>query len=130
MRIALHDVGGLLFVALDNNPVPFDQPAAEIAPAMAQQGFADAKVAYTIRYRVKANWKLVFENNRECYHCDTAHPEYVAGTYDTARFDPALLPEVERQTAEAAARFQALGLGGAVASSAMTGHIGASRVRR
>jgi Rieske 2Fe-2S family protein len=23
----------------------------------------------------KGNWKLVFENNRECYHCDGTHPE-------------------------------------------------------
>lgn len=121
MPIALRDLGGLLFIALGDDPVSFDQPAAEIAPAMAQQGFADARVAHTIRYRVQANWKLVFENNRECYHCDSAHPEYVSGTYDTARFDAARLPEVERQTAAAATRFESLGLGSAVASSTMTG---------
>ncbi|HUD29734.1 MAG TPA: SRPBCC family protein, partial [Novosphingobium sp.] len=23
----------------------------------------------------KANWKLVIENNRECYHCNGSHPE-------------------------------------------------------
>jgi Rieske 2Fe-2S family protein len=23
----------------------------------------------------KANWKLVLENNRECYHCNASHPE-------------------------------------------------------
>ena len=23
----------------------------------------------------KGNWKLVIENNRECYHCAGAHPE-------------------------------------------------------
>ena len=122
MPIALRDLGGLLFIALGDNPVDFDQPAAEIAPAMAHQGFADAKVAHTIRYRVKANWKLVFENNRECYQCDTAHPEYVSGTYDTARFDPARVAEVEQMTAGAAHRFDAMGLGSAAASSAMTGN--------
>jgi Rieske 2Fe-2S family protein len=119
--VPLRDLGGLLFVALGPDPVDFSAAASEIAPQMAHQGFAEAKLAATKRYRVKANWKLVFENNRECYHCANAHPEYVSGTYDVARFDPALLPEVERQTALAAARFEALGLGTAVASSAMTG---------
>jgi Rieske 2Fe-2S family protein len=119
--VALKDLGGLLFVALAADPVPFDEGAAEIAAQMVHQGFGDAKLAKTIRYSVKANWKLIFENNRECYHCTTAHPEYVAGTYDTARFDPARGEEVDRQTDAAAARFHALGLGAAEASSAMTG---------
>jgi len=119
--VAVRDVAGLVFVALGPEPVAFDQAASEIALQMAHQGFAEAKLAKSIRYRVAANWKLVFENNRECYHCAHAHPEYVSGTYDVARFDPALLAEVERQTALAAVRFQRLGLGDAVAASAMTG---------
>jgi Rieske 2Fe-2S family protein len=119
--VKLVDVEGLLFVALGDDPVPFDHIAAEIAPKMAHQGLRAAKLATTIRYRVGANWKLVFENNRECYHCDSAHPEYVSGTYDTARFKPDMAAEVERETMAADRRFAAMGLDGAVASSAMTG---------
>ncbi len=119
--VAVKDLGGVLFVALDTAPVSFDEGAAEIAAQMQHQGFADAKIASTRRYVVEANWKLVFENNRECYHCDIAHPEYVKGTYDTARFHAADLPEVERQTALANERFELLGLGAAVAASDMTG---------
>jgi Rieske 2Fe-2S family protein len=88
---------------------------------MKHQGLEDGKLAKSIRYTVKANWKLVFENNRECYHCSTAHPEYVQGTYDTARFSPQTLPEVERAEALAAERFARMGLGDAMASSEMTG---------
>jgi phenylpropionate dioxygenase-like ring-hydroxylating dioxygenase large terminal subunit len=121
LPISLQDLGGLLFVAIGDEHGPFAVAAAEIAPQMLHQGFADAKVAHTIRYRVNANWKLVFENNRECYHCTNAHPEYVAGTYDTARFDAERVPEVDQQTAAAAVRFAGMGLGAAVASSAMTG---------
>jgi glycine betaine catabolism A len=120
--VALHNLGGLLFVALGPDPVPFDRASAEIAPQMRHQGFAEAKLAKSVRYTVRANWKLIFENNRECYHCDHAHPEYIAGTYDTLRFDPANGPEIDRQTRLAAQRFEALGLGSAVASSAMTGN--------
>ena len=119
--VALKNLGGLLFVCLGGEAVPFDEGAAEIAAQMQHQGLADAKLAHSIRYTVTANWKLIFENNRECYHCDNAHPEYVKGVYDTARFSEANIPEVDRQTQLANARFEALGLGGAVAASDMTG---------
>ena len=119
--VALKDLGGVLFVALGPEPVSFDEGAEEIATQMQHQGFADAKLAHTKRYTVSANWKLVFENNRECYHCDNAHPEYVKGVYDTARFNETNLPEVDRQAALANDRFEALGLGRAEAASAMTG---------
>ena len=119
--VAVHNLHGLLFVALGPEPVSFHAGAAEIAAQMAHQGFADAKLARKISYTVQANWKLVFENNRECYHCAHAHPEYVRGTYDVSLLDPQQRPEVERQTALAAARFSELGLGNAVAASAMSG---------
>ena len=34
----------------------------------------DLKVAYQSRIVENANWKLVLENNRECYHCAGSHP--------------------------------------------------------
>jgi glycine betaine catabolism A len=41
------------------------------------------KVAVQDDYIEDANWKLVMENNRECYHCDVGHPELISvlGTY-------------------------------------------------
>lgn len=120
-RVRLKNVAGLLFVALGEDPVGFDQAAGELARKVVHQGLEDAKLAKSVRYTVKANWKLVFENNRECYHCNTAHPEYVRGTYDTARFSPTTLAEVERQEALAGERFHRMGLGEATASSDMSG---------
>jgi Rieske 2Fe-2S family protein len=119
--VQLRNLSGLLFIALGADAIDFDEGAEEISDEMRHQGFGNAKLAKSIRYKVKCNWKLIFENNRECYHCAIAHPEYVAGTYDIARFNPRLLPEVERQTALADARFKAIGLGPSEASSAMTG---------
>lgn len=121
LPVAIETIAGVLFVALGDAPVPFDSARAELAAELPHQGFDEAKVAVSKRYRVKANWKLVFENNRECYHCANAHPEYIKGTYDIARFEPEGAAEADRQTALADARFKALGLGGAVASSTMTG---------
>ena len=30
-----------------------------------------------------ANWKLVMENNRECYHCEGGHPELMQTFFPT-----------------------------------------------
>jgi phenylpropionate dioxygenase-like ring-hydroxylating dioxygenase large terminal subunit len=119
--VPLKNIAGLLFVALGDDPVSFDRVAAEVGEKMKHQWLEDAKLAKSVRYTVKANWKLVFENNRECYHCNTAHPEYVQGTYDTARFSPQTMPEVEKAERLASERFARMGLGDAMASSEMTG---------
>jgi Rieske 2Fe-2S family protein len=34
------------------------------------------QIAVTRRYEVRANWKLIGGNFRECYHCGIGHPEY------------------------------------------------------
>ncbi len=38
---------------------------------------ASARIAHTITYDVAANWKLVWENAQECYHCAANHPEFM-----------------------------------------------------
>jgi Rieske 2Fe-2S family protein len=42
-----------------------------------------ARVAHTISYDVAANWKVVWENAQECYHCSANHPEFCK-TFDTS----------------------------------------------
>ncbi|MBL8669047.1 MAG: aromatic ring-hydroxylating dioxygenase subunit alpha [Alphaproteobacteria bacterium] len=118
--VRLRDVAGLLFVALGDDPVDFDSAAAGIASLLAVHGLERGKVAKQATYDVKANWKLVFENNRECYHCPSAHPEYIKGTYDVMRLDPRRAAEVERVAEAANRRFAALGLEPGDASSRMT----------
>ena len=77
--VPLKNIAGLLFVALGDDPAGFDQAAAEVGEKMKHQGLEDAKLAKSIRYTVKANWKLIFENNRECYHCNTRASRIRAG---------------------------------------------------
>jgi Rieske 2Fe-2S family protein len=36
--------------------------------------FNDLNVVAEINYDVQANWKLIFQNYSECYHCPTVHP--------------------------------------------------------
>lgn len=50
-----------------------------------QHTFHMGKVAHMADYDINANWKLVYENNRDCYHCYVGHPEYIKANYDTVR---------------------------------------------
>ena len=60
--------------------VAADAPAWEpfrstVAPYLAPHNLADTKVAVSSTIVENGNWKLVWENNRECFHCAANHPE-------------------------------------------------------
>lgn len=80
--VHLREVEGLIYVSLAAEPPAFE-PARELLAGMARpQGFTRAKVAKVIDYAVPANWKLVWENNRECWHCNVNHPQYIKANFD------------------------------------------------
>lgn len=80
--IHTREVEGLIYLNLAREPIPFG-PAEEVLSAQLRpQGLNRAKVAKTVNYFVKANWKLVWENNRECYHCNVNHPQYIRANFD------------------------------------------------
>lgn len=76
--VALENVGGLLFVCLADNPPPIDRARDDIAAQVAMYDLEHCRVAVQDELVEDANWKLVMENNRECYHCDANHPELIA----------------------------------------------------
>ena len=88
-RAAVTEIAGLVFVWLGPDPQPLDQARTELEAALRPQGLDRAKVAVELDYDVRANWKLVWENNRECWHCHAGHPEYVQANFDVA-------PDTER----------------------------------
>lgn len=80
----VEEVGGLIFVWLDGaEPEPFVAARDALSGALAPQGLDRARVAHTAEYVVRANWKLVWENNRECWHCHVGHPQYVKANFDS-----------------------------------------------
>jgi len=110
-RVHVREVGGLIFVCLAPDPTPFEGAAQALGALLVPQGFERAKVAATRTYEVRANWKLVWENNRECWHCDANHPQYVKANYDNAPIDDARLKtEIETVAGEVSARLTAHGL--------------------
>ena len=52
----------------------FDAFAQQASPYLPHR-LQDTKVAFESTIVEHANWKLVWENNRECYHCAVNHPE-------------------------------------------------------
>lgn len=103
--VALHEVGGLIYINLAPSPTPFDAAEACLAPLLKPQGFHRAKVAASADYLVKANWKIVWENNRECYHCNVNHPQYIRANFDHYNSDDTT-PEIRQRMAQAAARVE------------------------
>ncbi len=80
--VAIREVEGLIFISFARDPLPFDAAHDCLAPLCRPQGFRRAKVAKAVDYLVKANWKVVWENNRECYHCNIGHPQYIKANFD------------------------------------------------
>jgi Rieske 2Fe-2S family protein len=81
------ELGGLIFVRLEAPPGPGQGrgPAEvhQLGAALSPQGLSRAKVAYRQSYVVGAGWKILWENNRECWHCHLGHPEYIKSHFDT-----------------------------------------------
>ncbi|MBK4216861.1 aromatic ring-hydroxylating dioxygenase subunit alpha [Paracoccus caeni] len=72
--VALRDLNGLIYICLADTPPDFDDFARQAEPYLAVHDLRNAKVAHTSSIIEKGNWKLVWENNRECYHCAANHP--------------------------------------------------------
>ena len=82
LRAPVRQVAGLIYVSLSDDPPDFDDAANTIDRFARPQGLDRAKVAKIVDYDVAANWKLVWENNRECYHCNVNHPQYIKANFD------------------------------------------------
>ena len=54
-----------------------------IGPYLLPYQLHRTKVAAQVDLVEEANWKLVMENNRECYHCEGGHPELIRTFFPT-----------------------------------------------
>ena len=68
-------VGGYIFVCVAPVAPSFEPFRAQAEPYLSPHRLADAKVAFESTIVENGNWKLVWENNRECFHCAANHPE-------------------------------------------------------
>ncbi len=77
---------GLVFVVPEEKGLDgtdFEPAADRDAAEFARLRLDEAKVVHSEVYDIAANWKTVWENFSECYHCSANHPEFLAA-YDLA----------------------------------------------
>jgi len=100
------EVEGLIFISLAEEPPDFAQAYETIAPVLRPQGLTRAKVAKIMDFEIHSNWKLVWENNRECYHCNVNHPQYTKANFDHYNADDTI-DRIASQLAMVTARSEA-----------------------
>lgn len=119
----LRECSGFIFVSLAVQPPPFDQAEALIDRFARPQGLERAQVAKIVDYVVAANWKLVWENNRECYHCNVNHPQYIKANFDHYNADDTserIQGQIDAAVARSEAKWSAEGLAVSHRKSGMT----------
>ncbi|GHC22353.1 aromatic ring-hydroxylating oxygenase subunit alpha [Aidingimonas halophila] len=92
--VAVRSGGGYIFINLGDNPAPIDDFLVSLEHYYEPYDMENVKVAAESNIIEQGNWKLVMENNRECYHCDASHPELLKtlSEFDDAE-DPRATPQ-------------------------------------
>ena len=77
-------IGGLIYVCL-GTPAPADieDVRSLLTPYLAPYELPKTKIACQKDIIEACNWKLVIENNRECLHCNSNHPELLVPLYSS-----------------------------------------------
>ena len=86
VRLALWE--GFIFVNLAQDATPLETAFAPLTGKFTHWNLPKLRSVRRIEYEVRANWKLIFENYSECYHCPLVHPALSKLTpYDSAEND-------------------------------------------
>ncbi len=103
-------VGGLVFVCVADEPPDFESVRQMVESYLAPFDLGHAKVAASSTIVEHGNWKLVMENNRECYHCRAAHPELCVSFPEAPLHSGGGSDDQRRVVEELVERCEALGL--------------------
>lgn len=103
-------IEGLLYICLADTPPDIDTFRAAITPYIRPHDPRRTKIVHESVIVEDANWKLVIENNRECYHCAGNHPELLVSLVEMALPNDARFGDEFRIMAAKAAAWDELGL--------------------
>ena len=79
---------GFIFVNLGGTSASLEEWFAPLQGKFSHWNLPRLRSAKRIEYDVRANWKLIFENYSECYHCPGVHPMLAkVSPYDSAQND-------------------------------------------
>ncbi|MGB7922671.1 MAG: aromatic ring-hydroxylating dioxygenase subunit alpha [Pyrinomonadaceae bacterium] len=83
-RCHVRIIEGLIFINFAAEPEEFvPESLRTVSAFLSHHDLSRATIGHREAFHVKANWKLVFENFSECYHCGPVHPEYCSVMYET-----------------------------------------------
>lgn len=82
-RLHCETAAGYIFICIGAEPPDFTPVREQLTAYMGPHQLAEARVAVEDTIIEEGNWKLVWENNRECYHCAANHPELARTFPDT-----------------------------------------------
>jgi len=106
--VHVENLAGLIFICLaEVPPQDFSVMRDAMTPYLAPHFLQDCKIAKQVDLIEEGNWKLTMENNRECYHCATNHPELTASLFEYGfgyQPSPSNIEQVEEFTRLAAER--------------------------
>ncbi len=105
----VRNIAGLIFVSLAEKE-PLFEAGDDLKWLLDPQGLDHAKVAYTETYDIAANWKLIIENQRECYHCLEKHKAYDKIQFDADVDDPDKQEQIELRRKQSLEKWATLGL--------------------
>jgi choline monooxygenase len=78
--VQVEEFCSFVFVNLDTNAEPLAKQSGNLGKEI--ESFApdlgSLTFAHRLSYRIQANWKTVIDNFLECYHCPTAHRDFVS----------------------------------------------------
>ncbi|MGH8092065.1 MAG: aromatic ring-hydroxylating oxygenase subunit alpha [Chthoniobacterales bacterium] len=79
---------GFIFVSLADEPAPLEEVFSPLTGKFTHWNLPRLRAVRRIEYDVHANWKLIFQNYSECYHCPGVHPALSkVSPYDSAEND-------------------------------------------
>ncbi|HET8611568.1 MAG TPA: aromatic ring-hydroxylating dioxygenase subunit alpha [Sphingomonas sp.] len=69
------DWGGLIFVSMADEPMPFEEYFADLMPMLASYKMDEMYVVKDLSIEVPANWKTMYSVFNENYHAHATHPQ-------------------------------------------------------
>jgi len=79
---------GHIFINLSADPAPLAGQLEDLPRKFRHWQMAELRTFRSVKYEVKANWKLIVTNYNECLHCPILHPalsaisDYLSGEND------------------------------------------------
>jgi Rieske 2Fe-2S family protein len=74
-KVSVKEWSGFIFVALTDEPQPFEKIFDTPITRLDAWPLADLTVGHVLLKTMQCNWKIFWENYNECLHCPSVHPQ-------------------------------------------------------